>query len=270
MLAVFLVFLFVIGAILGSFLCCQVRRLHLRETKSSKSRQTLGNRSVCLSCKYQLKWYDNLPIISWLILKGKCRQCGKKIGLTEILSELGVGLALLIIGTTINPLTATPLAWATFLVLVILTLTLSFLAIYDGAYGELPSSCLTISIICAIILLILKTWTSFSFETFSFKILLDPLFAVLILAGLYLVLYFVSKGRWVGDGDWLLALALALALGHPWLALVTLFLSNFLACLIMLPLLKGKHRRKIYFGPFLVAAFIITYGLSGWLLALVN
>ncbi|MBR3230902.1 prepilin peptidase [Candidatus Saccharibacteria bacterium] len=270
MLVCFFVFLFIIGACLGSFLCCQARRLHLKETASKKSRSALGRRSVCLSCKYQLKWYDNLPIVSWLCLRGKCRKCGQKIGATEILAEIGVGLAFLIMGTTIDLLTATPLAWATFLMLILFTLVLSFLAIYDGLYGELPSLCLTIAIICATIILILKEWTILSVSPFTSTLILDPLAAVLILGGLYLVLYLVSKGKWVGDGDWLLGLALGLALGHPWLALATLFLSNFLACLTIIPLAKGHHSRRIYFGPFLVIAFVIVYGLSGWLLTLLS
>ena len=259
---VFLIFLFIIGACLGSFLCCQARRLHLRP-------KSLSRRSVCLACKYQLKWYDNLPIVSWLFLKGKCRKCGQKIGSAELLSELGVGLAFLALGTTID-FPATPLAWAIFIIALLLTLTLSFLAIYDGLYGELPTPFLTISIICAIIILILKEWTILSFNSFSSDLIINPLLSALILGGLYLILYLISKGKWVGDGDWLLGLAIGLALGHPWLALLALFLSNFLACLIMVPFQKGKRQFKIHFGPFLVIAFVIVYSLSGWLLPLIG
>lgn len=284
----FLIILFIIGACLGSFLCCQARRLRIRQqtssklpkrakppksikpAKSPKPQNSLGPRSVCLSCKYQLKWYDNIPIISWLILKGKCRKCGQKIGLTELLSELGVGLALLLLGTTIYPIIATPLEWTIFAFMLLLTLTLSFLAIYDGAYGELPSSCLTISIICAIIVLCLKEWLILSNSEFTPNQILDPLGAVLILGGVYLALYLISKGRWVGDGDWLLGTVIAIALGSAWLSLIVLFLSNLLACLVMLPLAKGKKALKIHFGPFLVVAFVIVYTCAEPLASLIS
>ena len=65
---VFLVGLFILGACFGSFLCCQARRLRIKDKHGKKSVKKLGSRSVCLHCKAKLKWYDNIPIISWLIL----------------------------------------------------------------------------------------------------------------------------------------------------------------------------------------------------------
>lgn len=279
MQVVFLIFLFIVGACFGSFLCCQVRRLRLKEqalAEAPKSHQKpthtnpkLPNRSICLSCNTKLKWYDNLPIISWLILKGKCRKCGKKIGSLELFSELGLALAFLVLGTTINFETAMSLDWAVFIMTLVLTLSLGFLAIYDGAYGELPSFCLTISIICAIIILILKEWTLLLISPFSFENILAPAISVLILGGLYLILYLISKGKWVGNGDWVLGTAIGLALMSPWLALITLFLSNFLACIVMLPQKKGKKKRKIHFGPFMVAAFVLTVSFADFFISMI-
>lgn len=272
----FLIFMFILGSAFGSFLCCQARRLRIKQKgtkKNSSSLKSLGSRSVCLHCGYQLKWYDNLPILSWLFLKGKCRKCQKKIGLAEFLSELGLALAFVLIANNYNLVNLTTLsAWAEFIFALLLTIILGFLAIYDGLYGELPSLCLTISLICAIILATLRQWVNFSATGFSFEKLLPLILSVLILAGTYLVLYLVSKGKWVGDGDWLLALALALVLGHPWLALLTLFLANFLACLVMLPAMKlskkSRKTAKIYLGPFLVSAFIIVLSFSNFFLSM--
>ena len=251
----FLILLFIVGACLGSFLCCQARRLRLKETK----KKSLGSRSVCLSCNYKLKWYDNIPILSWIFLRGKCRKCHRKIGLTEILSELGVGLAFLSVGTTID-LTAnySPLSIISIIFLFLLILSLSFLAIYDGTYGELPSLFLVFSLILAILTVVFNEWgTNPGFNNLLEKLPLI-LLAVAILGGLYLVLYLVSKGKWVGDGDWILGVIIGIVLGDPWLALITLFLANILACLVMLPYVKKSRNKKIYFGPFLVIAFIIT------------
>ncbi len=259
--ALFLALMFVLGACFGSFLCCEARRLHLRVNKKAKS---LGSRSICLSCKTQLKWFDNIPIISWLILKGKCRKCGQKIGLLEIFSELGLALAFLALGFTINLSSATPLVWAIFLTTLFLVLVLAFLAIYDGAYGELPTRCLILAIIIALIIAVLKGAQILLETPFSLELILEPLLSVAILGGLYLLLYLVSKGKWVGDGDWLLGTAIGLALSSALLALITLFLANVLASLVMLPIIRKSKTKKIYFGPFMVIAFIITLTFSNF------
>ena len=75
------ILLAIVGAGLGSFACCQAWRIR----KGDKS-----VRSHCMNCSYQLKWYDNIPIVSWLMLGGKCRKCHKKIGLAELIAELAL------------------------------------------------------------------------------------------------------------------------------------------------------------------------------------
>ena len=260
----FRILLFIIGACIGSFLCCQARRLRYNTTHKTKLR---SKRSLCLHCKKPLRWYDNLPLISWLILKGKCRYCRKSIGLAEFLSELATALAFLLLGFTVSSISIPPLEWTTFVATLIFTSILIFLAIYDGLYGELPTIFLIAALIFAVIILALKTWTTLSASTFTPTIITDPLLAVVILGGLYLFLYFVSQGKWVGDGHWLLATAIAIVLAHPFLALLVLFLSNFIACLVMLPLAKGNPKAKVHFGPFLVAAFVIIYSFSSFLIS---
>ena len=156
---VFLTFMFILGACFGSFLCCQARRLRLKETsgdshRKSKSktvpRQTAqlqsNTRSVCLSCGYQLRWYDNIPILSWLFLRGKCRKCHHKIGIAELLSELGTALAFLGISAHINYGSTDVLPWATFVATLAFAIMMIFLAIYDGISGELPTIFLTFAI----------------------------------------------------------------------------------------------------------------------------
>lgn len=280
MLFLILIFSFIIGACFGSFLCCQARRLRLKEQK----KKPLGSRSVCLYCRHQLKWHDNLPIISWLALKGKCRHCHKKIGFAEFISEIGTGIAFVMLtcyalsvgGAQIflartsyligAPL---PLIIATGIALSVLALLFIFLAIYDGLYGELPTFYLILSIVCAVAFLILKDCLILSTSSFTSDFILKPLFAILILGGLYLVLYLISKGRWVGDGDWILGTAIAIALADPWLALIALFIANFTACVTMYPIVKSHKNHKIHFGPFLVAAFIITTSFSEFFLNMI-
>ena len=253
----FYIILFIIGACIGSFLCCQARRLHLKAT-AKKGTGSLGPRSVCLHCHYQLSWYDNIPIVSWLFLRGKCRKCHHQIGIGELLAELGVALAFLGLGFTIAISSASILEWSIFLSTLVLTAVLAFLAIYDGLYGELPMRYLVLAICISIVVLALKESLILQASPFSAECIYYPLLSILILGGLYLILYKVSHGAWVGDGDWLLATAIGLAIFHPWYALGILFLSNFLALIVMLPYVKKSHQHRIYFGPFLVIAFVIV------------
>ena len=78
-----MILLFILGATLGSFGCCQAWRIY----KKDKSKW-----SHCMKCKYRLRWYDNIPIISWLTLGGKCRKCRKPIGWAEFLAEVGLAV----------------------------------------------------------------------------------------------------------------------------------------------------------------------------------
>ena len=267
--ATFLIMLSVIGACLGSFLCCQARRLHLR-LAHPKVAKSLGSRSICLSCHKKIEWYDNLPIVSWLLLKGKCRYCHHRIGYAEIISELSLGLGFLCLGATFIPTSASVLEWVAFIVLLFFTTIIGFLAIYDGLYGELPTLFLYLAIVVAFIILMINKNLITPSAPFSITDVLNPLFSVAILGGIYLLLYLVSKGKWVGDGDWLLATAIALVLSHPWLTLNTLFIANLTACIIMLPIVGKKRSRQIHLGPFLVIGFVIVYSASNFFSSLIG
>lgn len=261
----FIILMFIVGACFGSFLCCAARRAKNKHSK----KKPLGHRSVCLHCKYKLKWYDNIPIISWLTLKGKCRKCHHEIGYLEIISEVALAIVFLLLSTTINITTASAIEWSAFSAVLIFTLLLAYLAIYDGAFGELPTSILVASIFVAIIILIIKEIGFLSMHPFSAELVYQPLLSILILGGIYLALYLFSKGKWVGDGDWLLGTAIGIALFDPWLALLVLFTSNFFATLVMYPMTKAKKNKKIHFGPFLVIAFVIIYTFSGFFQSLI-
>lgn len=260
MQVVFLVFMFLIGAAMGSFLACQVWRLRCHDLK----RKDLGPRSICLHCRKQLKWYDNIPIFSWIFLRGKCRYCGKKIGLMEILAEVLMGLAFLGYGANCD-LGMNWQGWIVFVLMLLFILSLGFLALYDGMFGELPCFMLITTGALAVLIFVLKN----VFSGFSVDILWGSLGAIGILGGLYFMLYYLSGGELVGDGDWILGAIIGLILGDVWLALIELFLSNFLGLIIMLPFVKGKRKAKIYFGPFLVIAFLVILIFADFLNSLI-
>ncbi len=267
---IFLCLCFIVGAILGSFACCQAWRLRLKaDRKNTVAEKKIGKRSLCLSCGHQLGLVENIPIISWLIQGGKCRQCKKKIGVAELLSEISLGLTVMGVGFLLWPQIVHTIhfSWSNMVVLgmiIVLIICLVFmwiLMIYDGKWGQMPTRILAATNVFAVFFAILK----FSYMLVNGTFLHDALFtflqllgAIAILAGIYLILYILSKERLVGSGDWLLALPIALILGNWQSALIVLFVSNFFASIygIIKKIKTGSNR--IYFGPFLVIAFVIT------------
>jgi len=85
--------------------------------------------------------------------------------------------------------------------------------------------------------------------------------SVLILSGVYLMLYLISKGAWIGFGDIKLGLGLALLLADFRLAFIALFAANLIGCLIVIPaMIAGKLKRNSHvpFGPLLIGGAIVA------------
>jgi prepilin signal peptidase PulO-like enzyme (type II secretory pathway) len=139
---------------------------------------------------------------------------------------------------------------------------LILLAVYDGKLGELPVEALIYVIIMGLAYAIVEiAWLGVSVES-----ILTLLGSVAILAGTYYLLYFFSKEKLVGGGDWMLCLSIGLILGDWRLALIELFLANFLGALVMLPMRK----KRVAFGPFLILAFVIVFVFGDYLINLLN
>ena len=256
--ALFYGFFFILGAIFGSFACCQAWRIHERLNQRS-----LDARSICLNCHHRLAWYDNLPILSWLALRGRCRYCRHPIGFAEILSEFGLGFTFVLIAhhflfnsasSASSPLdfltaaTSQSAILIPFVILLVSFVLFWILLIYDTKWGELP---------VLPMLLLIPLALAFHLTTTEKLDLLQPILAIGLLAGLYYLLYFFSHEKLVGGGDWLLCISIAIFLGRLEFALFELFLSNFLASLFSLPQILRKSRTPIPFGPFLILALLL-------------
>lgn len=277
--AIILVMLFILGAVFGSFACCQAWRWHYKVVK----KKDLGQWSVCMHCKKRIKWYDNIPVISWLVLRGKCRYCHAKIGIADFLSEISLAVAFFMLSWAYlipildnwTVLAQDPeylmIQLAVFVVMLIQLVVLMVLAVYDAKWGELPTILLIIAIIFGAMIWVLKMYSlSLSTDGDLISGLWNSLASVVILAGTCFVIYKASKEKLMGSGDWLLALALALPLANWWLALWVIFLANLLGDVIALPGALKTGKTKVHFGPFLVAAFVIVLVLGNCLPLLLN
>jgi len=231
---------FVLGMCVGSFVNMLIYRTAVKY-KLTKNKVANQNRSFCDFCGRQLKWYENIPIISWIIQKGNTRCCHKKLPVAYPLVEIGLGVIFLIIGLRVE--------------LVIATL-LVFSAIFDLKYMILPD-----------------------FSTYML-IMLAAVFYHNWLAGLgsglfLLILYLITKGRGMGFGDVKLAVFMGLYLGYP--KIIVAYYPAFIIGAVVglgLIILKIKKRSEpIPFGPFLILGTVlasvygdkILYYLSRWL-----
>ena len=263
------IILFVLGAVMGSFAMCQVWRMRDWQTKRKKT-DWRQDHSHCLSCGYRLRWYDNIPVFSWLWLRGKCRKCGKAIGGAEILCEVGLA-TVFVLSYVLWPFTLTgAIDVAQYIIFLAMLVGLTMLFVYDLKWKRLPEKPLIFCTICGVAFVGLRLWGGFSLNS-----LLELLGALAVLPGVYWVLYKASGERLVGGGDWLLATPLALVAGNYWVAFFVLFASNLLGSFIMIPVTAIRKWRKgletqVCFGPFLIVGFLVVFFLQGWLMGLLG
>lgn len=269
------VVLAVLGLAMGSFAGATVwrlRALQLKQEKkagekvSAKEYETLmplteksftSDRSRCLHCGHGLKWYDLIPLVSWLSTGGKCRYCKKFIGWFEPIIELGTALVFVLSYAFWPDGLVSMAELLSFGMWLIALVMLVILFAYDLKWFLLPNYIVFPLIAIGAIIAIINLLTTPD----PLGYLVGLIASAGILSGLYLLLWLISKGAWVGFGDVKLGLGLALLLGQWQLAFVALFMANIIGCLIVLPgMLSGKLTRKTHvpLGPLLIAGGIIA------------
>lgn len=263
--------LMLFGAALGSFAGAQVWRLRARQLVDDKKsgykvskkeyerlgglvRSAKSDRSECLHCHHRLAWYDMMPVVSWLTLGGKCRYCRKSIGIMEVLVEVGLGAAFAL-SYMYWPFTLdSSLEWLRFALWLVVCALMAILFVYDAKWSLLPFSINLALIAVALSYMV----TSFLIAPFAPGEWLSLVVAVAMLAGLY---FLFSIPGWVGLGDSILGLGLALLLIRWEWAFLALFLANLLGCFMLIPLaVRGKLSRGTHvpFGPLLITGAFVA------------
>jgi len=264
-----------LGLCMGSFAGATVWRLRARQLVEDKTEgeevdkaeykkllpltksKLSSDRSRCLYCSHTLAWYDLLPLVSWAGTRGKCRYCSAPIGRFEPMIEVGV--AVLFVGSYLlwpfGLVTAQELIH--FSLWLMSGVLLAILFAYDLKWFLLPNRIIfpLIGLGALIAAVQLTTTSDLTASLFSLA------GAVVILSGIYLLLWLVSKGAWIGFGDVKLGLALALILGEWQLAFIALFAANLIGCLLVIPgMLAGKITRttRVPFGPLLILGGIVA------------
>jgi prepilin signal peptidase PulO-like enzyme (type II secretory pathway) len=221
--------LFIFGTVFGSFISALSWRYPRRISVNR-------GRSVCDNCKKKLVWHDNIPLLSFILLGGKCRLCRKKISWRYPAIELATGIGFTLIGPQI-------LWLAIFCILEVIF-------IIDLEHQIIPDTFVFLGLLIALLLVP--------------KLLSSSLFAGFGASTLLLLIHLITKGRGMGLGDVKFAVLGGVLVG-PRLLLVWLllaFLTGAATGIILILGRKAHLKSQIAFGPFLVLAIplALLYG----------
>jgi prepilin signal peptidase PulO-like enzyme (type II secretory pathway) len=250
------------GLIFGSFIDALIWRIHEQSLLQKKKQAMvprdltmLHGRSMCPNCRHTLSPWDLIPVVSWVLLRGKCRYCGKSISWQVPVVELLTG-TLFVLSYIFWPTTMHGLGLLQFCFWLAFLVGFVALIVYDLKWYILPDRIVYPLIVLAVIEAII-TLTLFHGGWLA---ALGSVWGVLIASGIFYVLYQISDGAWIGGGDVKLGVVLGILLGGPLLSFMLLFLASVLGTLVSIPLLvagRAKRSTLIPFGPFLIAATII-------------
>jgi leader peptidase (prepilin peptidase) / N-methyltransferase len=244
---------FFLGLIVGSFLNVLVYRL--------RDAETLLGRSFCRSCKHPIRWYDNVPLISFVILRGLCRDCETKISWQYPVLELLTGILFALSGYFFF-FSGDMLSWLETAWLLGVLSCLIVIAAYDLRNMEIPISMLIVSAFLTYIFL--AVYFIFVSEPFFMSRLWYGFLGGAIVAGFFFLLVFLSRETWMGWGDVWLGFIVGSIVGLP-LILPMLTLSFGLGAAVGLFAIAygGKNMKsQIPFAPFLAGGTLLTLFLS--------
>lgn len=251
-----LVVLACLGLCLGSFAGALAWRLH-------SGKDWVKARSQCEHCGHTLAAGDLIPVLSWLYLRGHCRYCEKKLSLHYPLIEISLATVFVssyylwpggLNGTEDYVLLAT---WLTACV------GLLSLLIYDFYWMLLPTTVLYATAFVAIVGRLIYIA---GFETSKGEAYLAWAAGVAVASGIFGLIYIVSKGQWIGNGDISLGIILGTLLASPAKSFLMIFTASVLGCLVALPSIVSKKRNltsRLPFGPFLIIATVLVMLFGG-------
>jgi prepilin signal peptidase PulO-like enzyme (type II secretory pathway) len=244
--------LFLLGSCIGSFLnVVIIRYVAAFSTPSSPTRFSLGGRSHCPHCGQILRWWELLPLISFIFLRGRCQRCRQDISVQYPIVEGSLGLLTMILAT---PLPVTPVDGALTVLSVGIAALLVILFMVDLKTMYLPDHFVGILLLAVVLLRVVD----YSLLTTHYS-LTNAMLGVGIGAGFLLMLWVVTRGRGIGLGDVKLMVPLGILFG-PLGTTALLFIAYMSGGLLALYLLfkkKAHLKTALPFGPFLCGAALL-------------
>jgi len=256
---IIIIFVFIFGLIVGSFLNVVIYRYH--------TGKIINGRSICFSCGKTLKWYELIPVLSFLFLRGKCSVCKSKISWQYPIVEIITGILFL------GAFFLSPVNRYLFVYLCVQFSLLIVISVYDIHHKIIPDTFVYIFAVLAfaqVLILSFLFTNNYDFSVLLWDILAGP-FYFLLFAGLW---YF-SRGKWLGFGDAKLALGIGWFLGFS-NAYISIIFAVWAGAIIGIGLIcytkllcfaadkKITLKSEIPFGPFLMFGFLITLFFESW------
>lgn len=220
--------IFILGAMIGSFLNVVIYRV-------PKGQSIVFPSSKCQSCHTPLKWYHNIPLVSWLVLRGKCGFCKAPISAQYPIIEMLTGMIFVLLYFKLGLVWYLPFIAGSFSALLALVMI-------DFKYMAVPDNVNFVALVLALV---------------QPQFIDAFIYAIIASGGLYLMgllSSFLAKKEAMGGADVIVAGTMGALLGFPNF-FVALFLSALLA---MMPAMVWKER-GVAFVPFLALATLIVY-----------
>lgn len=264
----FPIMFFVIGAIFASFGNMLMYRLANDKPVFS------DKRSYCPKCKHQIAWYDNIPLISYLVLRGKCRNCKEKISIRYFVVELYGGLSFLVIYflyLCLYPTKSFEISTniIDFINVVTYAFTLLFLLIsayVDHKKMEVPISMMIVMLFFAVLNFVFSLVIN-GFELFRLLGFVVPLGILLLM---YVFCVFVLKIEPMGLADIIIFSILGLELGLIPLFIIVLFSSLICSVRELIKIKKTGEKNPIPFVPYIYIGSFISILFSPALIEGIN
>lgn len=231
------VIVFFLGAAVGSFLNVVIERVH-------QGQEFIRSRSACPHCRHILRWFELIPVVSFLIQAGRCRRCGHKLTWQYLGLEILTGLCLVLVMSYATWPWAVLAGWVTISGMILI-------GVFDGRWGLIPDGFTLVLIVGAV-----------ASSLITARPLMDILLGALAGGLFFYGQYAVSRRTWVGSGDVGLGIGLGILLG--WRMLGLALLLAYLVGGLMVALIVVSRRRSIRdtisFGPYLMGG-----GLAAWM-----
>lgn len=259
-------FFLLLGAALGSF-------IQVVSDRYNTGLSFWKGRSFCFSCNKTLRFFHLIPLLSYLGLRGRCMYCNDRIPLRSFFIELGFGLISVALAYKIGLIQFSFIPFdikalymlLEYMFLISIFSTIALISMYDARHSIIPDSFL-------IVLASLSVVYQFIFAPLS---LMNILLAAVLLPLPFLIMFFVSKGTWLGFGDvkYMVCVGFLLGVAQGLSAIILAFWIGAGVSVVLLALARGgahlpfvgKHltiKSEIPFGPFISLGICICFWYS--------
>lgn len=239
-MVVCIIIFFILGTFLGSF-------YHVVGCRLPKNESVIHpKRSYCFHCGKELKWYELIPIVSYIIQRGRCRYCGKKISILYPFVEIITGALFAVSFYSFG------FSYELIISLVLVSL-FSIVIVSDLMYMIIPDKVTFTCVFIIIILNFLGLGVKDGFLQLGSGIMTFSIMYITMLFG-----NFIFKRESLGGADVKLMLISGLVL-HPILGIFVIFLASSIALPASIIIYTVQKEHMIPFGPFIVAAILLLF-----------